>query len=157
MATKVPPLIGWREWLSLPTLGVAGIKAKIDTGARTSALHAINIELFKQDRVAWVRFWVQPSRKRSDIIFACNAPLLEQRMVRDSGGHLELRYVIVTPIRLGTQEWPIELTLTLRDAMLFRMLLGRNAIRNHFLVNPAASYLASDRLALSTIYPKVIV
>lgn len=120
--------IGWREWLALPGLGLPAIKAKIDTGARTSALHAWKIEPFSEGGAPWVRFHMHPVQRRTDISIACLAPVVDRRMVRDSGGHAERRYVIESEVELGGQRWAIEITLTDRDTMRFRMLLGRQAI-----------------------------
>lgn len=120
--------IGWREWLALPDLGLPAIKAKIDTGARTSALHAWMIDPFSEGGAPWVRFYMHPVQRRTDISVACTAPVADCRMVRDSGGHAERRYVIESDVELGGYRWPIELTLTDRDTMRFRMLLGRQAI-----------------------------
>ncbi len=134
------PVIGWREWLSLPELGIAHIKAKVDTGARTSALHTFELEPYQDQDIAMVRFLVHPWQDRDDVIIECHAPILEQRWVTDSGGHREQRFVIVSPLQLGDQSWPVELTLTNRDSMKFRMLLGRTAMRRRFVVDPALSY-----------------
>lgn len=133
--------LGWREWLALPDLGIAQIKAKVDTGARTSAIHASALERISAKRV---RFAVHPLQK-SDKAVWCEAQVLEDRWVSDSGGHRELRPVIVTPVVLGDQRWEIEVTLTARETMLFRMLLGRTAIKGRYLVNPAVSYRVGKR------------
>jgi len=134
------PLLGWREWVSLPDLGIEYIKAKVDTGARTSALHAFSTELYYEKGVKWVRFSIHPWQKRTDIEQACSARVIDERMVSDSGGHRERRMVIATTVCLGGKCWPIEMTLTNRDNMQFRMLLGRTAISGQFAVHPGASY-----------------
>lgn len=136
------PLLGWREWAALPELGLPRIKVKVDTGARTSALHTFGVVAFERHGAPWVRFRVHPLQRNDAMMLVCEAPVADRRRVRDSGGHEELRYVIVTPLCLGGAQWPIEVTLTDRDSMGFRMLLGRTAIRGRYLVDPAASYLA---------------
>ena len=132
-------LVGWREWLSLPDLGIARIKAKVDTGARTSCLHAHRLEPFTERGAPWVQIWVHPLQ-RSTQSLCCAAPIVDERVVSDSGGHRERRLVIQTTAILGTEEWPIEMTLTHRDAMKFRMLLGRSAMVDRFTVDPGRSY-----------------
>lgn len=137
--------IGWREWLSLPELGINHIKAKIDTGARTSALHAFSVENYLENGRQMVRFGMHPIQKNTDFEQWCSAEVIDTREVCDSGGHRETRYVIRTPAKLGDYEWEIELTLTNRDTMKFRMLLGRTAMAGHFSVDPNASYLSGKQ------------
>jgi len=137
--------IGWREWVGLPELGVEGIKAKIDTGARTSALHAWNIEPFRRGGSLWVRFEIHPMQRSEARKVICEARAIDERTVRNSGGGVERRYIIKTEIRLGESSWPIELALTNRDQMGFRMLLGRTALGRRILIVPSRSFLASPR------------
>lgn len=138
-------VLGWREWVALPHLGIDRIKAKVDTGARTSALHAFSLQPFDKDGQKMIRFDIHPSQHNTEKVIRCEAEIVDLRWVTDSGGHSEKRYVIKTPIVIDGQSWPIEITLTERDTMLFRMLLGRNAIRGRFAVNPARSFLKSKR------------
>ena len=134
------PIIGWREWVGLPDLGIKTIKAKVDTGARSSSLHAVNMQEFERDGVQWVRFQVHPvQRKRLDAV-EVEAAVLEYRSVRSSSGKAAVRPVIITNIELFDIRWPVELTLASRDAMGFRMLLGREAFRGRFLVDAGKSY-----------------
>ncbi len=133
--------VGWRERLSLPGLGIGKIKAKIDTGARTSCLHAFKLESFTKEEKLWVRFWIHPLQHDVDTVVVCEAEVIEERTVRDSGGHEESRYVILSDICLGGQTWPAEITLTNRENMAFRMLLGRTAMHHRIVVDPTESFL----------------
>lgn len=134
-------MIGWREWLSLPDICLPAIKAKVDTGAKTSALHAFEVDPFWKKGVEMVRFKIHPLQKNTDIVITCQAPVFDQRMVSDSGGHREMRYVIRSTIVIGGVRIDGEITLTDRDTMQFRMLLGRSAMAGVFTVDPGASYL----------------
>lgn len=136
------PLLGWREWAALPELGVKKIRCKVDTGARTSALHAFYVEEFSEDGIAMVRFGMHPRQGNTEKEVHCQARILDRRDVTDSGGHTETRYVIKTNVVIGDASWGIELTLTNRDTMRYRMLLGRSAIAENFLVDSASSHLA---------------
>ena len=155
------PIIGWREWLSLPDLQIEQIKAKIDTGARSSALHAFDIHIVEQpidsqgdlatgsgsesQAVKMVHFKIHPYQRNSATTIDAQAPLSDMRTIRSSNGQTQTRPVIQSMIRLGDYQWPIELTLTNRDVMGFRMLLGRQAIRRQFLIDSGHSYLQSRR------------
>ena len=152
MQNNVKLKIGWREWVALPDLGIPAIKAKVDTGARTSALHAFDLEIFEEEGREKVRFRIRPLQRRKKLVLLCTSNLLEQRMVTDSGGHRELRPVIQTHVSMGNMIWTIEITLTGRDTMKFRMLLGRSAMSDRFLIDPSASYLTGK--ALSKYYSK---
>jgi hypothetical protein len=135
------PLLGWREWLALPGLGIPQIKAKIDTGARSSSLHAITLEPYSKDGENWLMFTVLPNQKYNEQLIECHAPVKDRRVVSDSGGHKQRRYVIETQLLFGQQLIEAEITLSNRDSMRFRMLLGRTAMNKHFLIDPNASYL----------------
>lgn len=135
------PIIGWREWIALPELGIPKIKAKIDTGARSSALHAFDIYTFEVDGKPRVRFKVHPKQRDTNQTIIAEAELIDERKVRSSSGQAELRPVILTEVNLMGKIWQIELTLTNRELMGFRMLLGRQALRGIFLINPGKSYL----------------
>lgn len=139
-------VLGWREWLSLPELGIARIKAKVDSGARSSALHVTTLEVLEDDRV---RFSLRPLQN-SERVQWCEAELIDRRWVTDSGGHRELRPFIRTGIVLGGQSWDAELSLSARrDSMRFRMLLGRTALAGRFTIDPAASFVQGRLTARS--------
>ena len=134
--------------MALPDLGIPAIKAKIDTGARTSALHAFRINTFHDNGTEFVRFWLHPLRTKKDIELVCVAPITQKRIIKDSGGHAEERFMIKTAVSVGGRQWNIELTLTSREDMMFRMLLGRSAITNGKLtIDPAASYVTGRALS----------
>ena len=139
-ASAARPVVGWREWVALPGLGIKAVKVKVDTGARTSALHAFNVRPFRKDGRDWVRFDLHPLQRNDVAIKACEAEAVDYRWVTNSGGGREKRFVIVTELRLGAKSWPIEMTLTDRDQMGFRMLLGRTAMEGRLTVDPARSY-----------------
>lgn len=141
--------IGWREWVNLPELGIDSIKAKVDTGARTSALHAFALKPFKENGKEKIRFEIHPLQNNTEVTITCVAEVVDFRQVTDSGGHAEMRYVINTPVKIGDKVWPIEITLTERDTMLFRMLLGRSAVRKKFIINPARSFITTKIKASS--------
>jgi hypothetical protein len=137
---KNPTIIGFREWIALPELELIALKAKVDTGAKTSSLHAFDIKLVKRSGVTFVKFKVHPIQKNLDVVVPCSAPLIDRRVVTDSGGHKELRYVIHTTIQMGQLKKTIELTLTNRETMKYRMLIGREALKQ-FYIDPSQSYL----------------
>jgi hypothetical protein len=147
-SVKDLPVAGWREWVQFPELNVSSIKAKLDTGARTSALHASDIRVVEREGIAIVTFNFHPSHKRPELIQPAQAPMIAQRWVRSSSGHVELRPVIRTLIQLGEHRWPIELTLTGRHDMGFRLLLGRQALRGHYVVDPGRSYLRGHQVRI---------
>ena len=136
--------LGWREWVALPDLGIGLIKAKVDTGARTSCLHTFRTEPYTENGERRVKFWVHPLQNDLQEVIECDARVLDERNVSDSGGHKELRLVVETTLVVGDQSWPIEMTLTNRDSMRFRMLIGRTAMAGRAIVSPEASYLAGQ-------------
>jgi hypothetical protein len=135
------PVIGWREWVGLPDLAIAHIKAKVDTGAKTSALHAFYVQPFERDGQPWVRFGVHPLQSSAAQVVECEARVKDVRRVTDSGGHAEMRPVIETSLLVQGEERVIELTLTDRENMMFRMLLGRSALKRRFVVDSGKSFL----------------
>lgn len=136
-------VLGWREWVSLPELGIDKIKAKVDTGARTSALHAFDVKLKEENGKRTVSFKMHPLQKNTDYVVECQAEVIDERDVTDSGGHREKRLVIKTTVNIGELCLPVEVTLTDRDTMKFRMLLGRTALKPGFIVDPARSFLTT--------------
>ena len=135
------PVLGWREWVGLPDHSLAWVQAKVDTGARTSALHATGLVTFERDGAEWVRFRVHPWQRSSIDSVKLEAPVLDRRMVRPSNGVAKLRPVVLLPVRIGGSTVAVEFTLTRREQMGFRMLLGRQAIRGRFAVDAGRSYL----------------
>jgi hypothetical protein len=133
-------IVGWREWISIPDLGIKSIKAKMDTGARTSALHTYFIEPTGSSEKPLVRFGVHPSQKSDKNGIICTADVIDQRRIVDSGGHPELRYIIRTSIVVGGEKWPVDLSLTNRANMRFRLLIGRSAISEKLIIDPHHSF-----------------
>lgn len=133
-------VIGWREWASFPELNIPAIKFKTDTGAKTSCLHSFQQEIYEKEGREWIRFGIHPVQKRTDVEVFCDAPIVDYRMVTNSGGQAEERPVIESVLSLGNMSWRIELTLTNRDSMKFRMLLGRKAMEDRLIIDPALSY-----------------
>ncbi|GJM22746.1 MAG: hypothetical protein DHS20C15_26610 [Planctomycetota bacterium] len=134
------PLVGWREWVALPDFDVPFMKAKIDTGALTSSLHAFDIETFERGGREMVRFSIHPRQRSSRREVRVEAPLVDRRVIRSSTGHEQRRLVIATTLVLREERLRVEITLTRRDAMGFRLLLGRRALRGKFLVDPGRSF-----------------
>lgn len=139
------PEIGWREWVDFPELGIRRVKAKVDTGARSSALHAVELEIFRVRGLERIRFRVYPRQRTTHSSVLCDVPLHDERWVRSSNGSRELRPVIRTAVAWAGEQWEIDLTLTSRDLMGFRMLLGREAIRGRYLVNAGRSFIGERR------------
>jgi len=148
-------ILGSEEWCSFPELGIPAIKARVDSGAKTSALHAINISPFIKEGEPWVKFDINPIQNNVKTIIHCEAPLIDKRIVKSSSGFREQRFVIQTTVDIGELQWPIEMTLTNRDSMGFRMLLGREAMSGRALVDPERKYVLGEPSveSLSTLYP----
>ena len=136
--------IGWKECVSLPDLDIDGIHCKVDTGAKTSSLHAFFVEPFEEGHQQFVRFGIHPIQNNTEIEKVCMSPCIDKRVVKDSGGHTEERYVIRTLVQLGDRQWNVEFTLTDRDTMQFRMLLGREALKNNYVVDCSRSYVFGE-------------
>lgn len=132
--------LGWREYVDFPEFGITGVKAKIDTGAKTSCIHAFSVETFQKSNDVWVRFGVHPNQGDTDTEVWCESLVVDQREITDSGGHNEMRYIISSRLVIGVHEFETELSLANRDNMRFRMLLGRRAMKGRFTVNPSISY-----------------
>ncbi|MBC6444495.1 MAG: 30S ribosomal protein S6--L-glutamate ligase [Alphaproteobacteria bacterium GM202ARS2] len=149
MTKKINPadktVIGKEEWCALPELGLPAIKARIDSGAKTSALHAFNISLFEEDGQRYAHFDIHPLQDDNRTIKSCRGLIIDRRAIKSSSGVAEHRYVIRTPITLGKETWDIEITLTNRDAMGFRMLIGREALGDHVLIDPNRSALLGKK------------
>lgn len=133
-------IIGNREWCTFPELNIPAIKARVDSGARTSSIHAYDIKTYTHQGQKWVRFEAHPLQKNKRTRIFCEAPLIDRRNVKSSSGESEKRHVISTTLRLGEEEWKVEVTLTNRDSMGYRMLLGREAMNGRVLIDPSASY-----------------
>jgi ribosomal protein S6--L-glutamate ligase len=129
-------LIGRNEWCQLPNLDIPAIKAKIDTGAKTSAIHAFNIKPVMREGQKYVCFDIHPIQGNDMVLINCHAPIVDERYIMSSNGHREHRYVILTALNIGSQCWNIELTLSNRDPLRFRMLLGREALNHRILIDP---------------------
>lgn len=145
MKKKELQIIGWREWVSLPGLNIEKIKAKVDSGARTSSLHAFDMKIYQRKDKEYVKFSIHPNQRNSLNEIECTAQIFEYRKVKSSNGQTELRPVILTKVSLLDEEWEIEMTLTNRDEMGFRMLLGRESIRNRFLIHTGKSYFGNKK------------
>ena len=147
-ASSTPPIVGWREWLALPDIGIEAICAKVDTGAKSSALHVDAMETFQRDGAEWVRFTLHPGRLGSDGTVDAQARVVDRRRVTDSGGHDSERLFIATDLVVGSLRYRIELNLTSRRNMRFPMLLGRTAMRGRLRVDPDASFRLGQRNGL---------
>ncbi len=142
--------VGWREWVALPEINIPAVKTKIDTGARTSCLHTANYEIFKKEGQDWVRFMVHPIKDHQEVETHAEAAVSDYRIVRDSGGHEEKRPFIKTILKIGNDSWGIEISLSNRESMKFRMLLGRTGLRDRTLVDCSSSYLTGHKFKPTT-------
>ncbi|WP_372777348.1 ATP-dependent zinc protease [Litorivivens sp.] len=143
-------IIGWREWVELPELSLGKIKAKIDTGARSSSIHAYDIEEFTRNNETWVRFTIHPDQHSDERVVGCEARVKDYRSITDSGGHKSMRYIVETEFRIGNDSFLAELSLFNRSSMLFRMLIGRTALKGRYVVDPARSYCLSTPPEVTT-------
>lgn len=134
-------LVGSKEWCALPELNIPATKARIDSGAKTSSIHAFNIKKFHRNGETWVSFEVHPLQKNRRTVIYCERPVIDKRSVKSSSGIAQSRYVISTTLEMGNKSWEIELTLANRDSMGYRMLLGREAMSGRIIVDPAHSYI----------------
>ena len=151
-------ILGSEEWCGFPPLGLPTIKARVDSGAKTSALHAVNIAPFQKEGETWVKFDINPIQKNQKTIIHCEAKVVDKRVVKSSSGYREQRYVIQTDLQLGDECWSVEVTLTNRDSMGFRMLLGREAMSGRILVDPEQKYLLGEPTTeyLKEVYQKAV-
>lgn len=133
-------IVGCEEWCSFPSIGIPAIKARVDSGAKTSSIHAFNIETFRREGLLWVSFEVHPLQNNRKTVIRCERPVVDKRSIKSSSGVAETRYVIAVTMKLGTENWDVELTLANRDSMGYRMLLGREAMNGRLLVDPSASF-----------------
>ncbi len=145
MSVKNKMIVGCEEWCSFLSLKIPAVKARVDSGAKTSSLHAYNIHTFKRDDQTWVSFEVHPVQRNRKTTVACEARVVDRRIVKSSSGDRERRYVISAPMQLGDNTWEVELTLTNRDSMGYRMLLGREAMINRVLIDPGESFCQGQR------------
>ena len=143
--SHAPVIIGWREWIALPDFGIRAIKAKIDTGAASSAIHAFDVQVVEHDGRRHASFEIHPNQRSNRRAIRVEAPILGERSVRSSTGHAQTRYVVQMNLVLLDRCWTAEVTLARRDQLGFRMLLGREALRGRFLVDPDASFVGGRR------------
>lgn len=141
--------VGWCEWIAFPDLGIYEIKAKIDTGARSSVLHATNLRSFRNKGAPWVRFEVQPLQGKSSTFAQCEAPVRDHREIRNANGEMELRVVVEVAVAIAEKQWPIEVTLANRGHKRFRALLGRTALSGNALIDPSRSFVAGKLAAVA--------